>query len=138
MKYWDALAKGDGKKMAKCYAPDAEFQDEVFHLHGEDIGKMWTGLFKPGAAVKVKTHPLTETEDIASGTWEAWYEFKGRPIHNVIHSTFLLKDGKIVSQRDRFPFWKWTRMALGVKGTLLGWTPMVRKAVQKQAMTRIK
>ncbi|MGB1696837.1 MAG: nuclear transport factor 2 family protein [Thermoplasmatota archaeon] len=138
MKYWEALAAGDGKAMAACYAEDAEFQDEVFHLHGADIGTMWTGLFRPGADVKVQTHPLRETDGVITGTWEAWYAFQGRPIHNVIHSTFLVEDGLIVSQRDRFNFWKWTRMALGLKGTLLGWTPMVRKAVQKQAMKRIQ
>lgn len=138
MQYWDALAACDGAAMATCYAGDADFQDEVFQLHGADIGTMWAGLFRPGAKVTVKTHPLKETGEVVTGTWEAWYEFQGRPIHNVIHSTFLLKDGLIVSQRDRFNFWKWTRMALGLKGTLLGWTPMVRKAVQRQAMKRIR
>ena len=30
---------------------------------------------------------------------------------------------------DEFSFWKWSRQALGPKGTALGWTPLLRKKV---------
>lgn len=137
MEYWNALGNRDGATMAACYAPHADFKDEVFQLEGDAIGRMWKSLFSPGADVRIQTHPLKQTGDVVTGTWEAWYQFQDRDIHNVIHSTFLLQDGLIVSQRDRFNFWKWSSQALGWKGRLLGWTPLVRKAVQKQAMKRI-
>ena len=54
-------------------------------------------------------------------------------MHNEIDATFTFSDGVIASHRDVFDLWRWSRMALGKKGTLLGWTPLVRKAIRKQA-----
>jgi hypothetical protein len=52
---------------------------------------------------------------------------------NDIHASFIFRDGKIVRHVDQFDLWRWSRQALGTKGLLLGWTPLVRSAVQKQA-----
>ena len=41
--------------------------------------------------------------------------------------------GKIVRHIDRFDFWRWSRMALGPAGLLLGWTPLLHKKVQAKA-----
>ena len=138
-RYWDALAQADGAAMAACYHKDARFRDEVFDLHGPRIGAMWRMLMAPGAPVQITVHELTTDGDVTTGTWGAVYPFSatGRTVHNVIRSTFRVQGHKIVEQRDRFPFWKWSRMALGTKGLLLGWTPIVRKAVQKQARARL-
>jgi hypothetical protein len=38
---------------------------------------------------------------------------------------------------DKFDFWKWSSQALGPVGFILGWTPMLRKKVQKQARERL-
>jgi len=65
--------------------------------------------------------------------WEVRYTFSatGRKVHNLIEAEFQFKDGKIVRHRDRFDFWKWTRMALGLPGLLLGWTPLVQNRVRR-------
>ncbi|RMU63272.1 hypothetical protein ALP29_200285 [Pseudomonas syringae pv. avii] len=34
--------------------------------------------------------------------------------------------------------WRWSRQALGAKGLLLGWTPLVRNAVRVQALKGLK
>jgi hypothetical protein len=59
-------------------------------------------------------------------------------VHNTIDSTFEAQDGVIVVQPGPFNFWKWTRMALGANGKMLGWTPLVRKKVRTMATKRLK
>jgi hypothetical protein len=125
--------------MASCYAPDATFRDPVFELTGADIGAMWRMLMPPGAPLRIVTAELRQDGDTFVGRWEADYEFTmtGRRVHNRIESRFRIRDGLIVQQRDSFPFWKWSRMALGAKGLLLGWTPLVRNAVRRKARRRL-
>lgn len=139
-RYWDALGRRDADAMAACYGPDARFRDEVFTLSGPECGAMWQMLFSGSKDLAITTHPLEVDGDRATGVWEARYTFTatGRPVHNVITTTLTLRAGKIHAQRDRFPFYRWSRMALGVKGTLLGWTPLVKGAVRKQARSRLQ
>lgn len=139
-RYWAALAAKDGKGMAKCYAADARFRDEVFDLRGREPGAMWRMLFSGAQDLRITTHPLTVANHEATGIWEARYLFSatGRQVRNVIATTLTLRDGKIVQQRDRFSFWRWSGQALGVKGWIFGWTPLVRKAVRKQARGRLQ
>jgi hypothetical protein len=65
----------------------------------------------------------------------ATYTFSGtgRKVVNVVDSRFEFKDGKIVSERDDFGFWKWSRQALGWKGWILGWMPRLLQTVQERA-----
>lgn len=139
-RYWDALGHKDADAMAACYARDAHFRDEVFALSGPECGAMWQMLFSGSKDLTVTTHPLEVDGDTATGVWEARYTFTatGRSVHNVITTTLTLRDGAIANQRDRFPFYPWSRMALGAKGILLGWTPLVRGAVRKQARRRLE
>jgi ketosteroid isomerase-like protein len=137
--YWESLAAKDADEMAACYASDATFEDEVFRLRGAECGMMWRMLFQGAADLRIRTHDLKEGDGVAHGTWEAWYTFTatGRPVHNRITSRFVIRDGKIVDHKDTFPFYKWSRRALGAKGWFLGWTPLVRMAVRKQARKRL-
>ena len=66
---------------------------------------------------------------------EATYTFAatGRRVHNVIDAEFRFENGLIIEHTDRFDFWRWSRMALGAPGMLLGWTPIVRNKVRGQA-----
>lgn len=140
-RFWGALAARDAEAMAACYAHDASFEDEVFQLRGPGCGMMWRMLFQGAADLRIKVHPLVVADNgIARGTWEAWYTFSstGRPVHNRITTRLVLRDGRIVDHQDTFPFYKWSRQALGAKGWLLGWTPLVRKAVRKQARKRLE
>lgn len=138
-RYWKALAAGDAETMAKCYAADATFQDPVFNLNGAEIGNMWRMILAANPNLRIEAGALVQDGVTAHGTWQAWYKFSltGRDVHNVIHSSFTVEGNKIVAQRDEFPFWKWSRMALGLKGILLGWTPLVHKAVRAKARERL-
>jgi len=138
--FWESLGAKDADEMAACYAADATFEDEVFQLRGAECGMMWRMLFQGAADLRVKVHPLRmEDNGVAHYTWEAWYTFTatGRPVHNRIPTRLVLRNGKIIDHHDRFPFYRWSRQALGAKGWLLGWTPLVRMAVRKQARKRL-
>ncbi|MEO1253634.1 MAG: nuclear transport factor 2 family protein, partial [Bacteroidota bacterium] len=73
---------------------------------------------------------------LAQGIWEAEYVFSqtGNKVHNIIHSSMEFQDDLIVKHTDHFSFWRWSKMALGTTGLILGWTPFIRAKVQKLAM----
>ncbi len=132
---YEAFAARDAATMVACYAPDATFIDPVFDLRGDEVGAMWTMFCERGRDMTLEFRDIRA--DAATGTahWEPRYTFSvtGRPVHNRIDSSFTFRDGRIHAQRDRFDLWRWSRMALGFKGALLGWTPMVRNAIRREA-----
>ncbi len=83
---------------------------------------------------------LEADESTGSATWVARYLFgpDRRPVSNHVSSTFVMTDGLIQRQKDSFDLHAWTAMALGGKGRLLGWTPVVQGAVRKQALEGLR
>lgn len=132
---YTAFAARDAATMVACYAPDAHFTDPVFDLRGDEVGAMWTMFCERGRDMKLEFRDIHADAATGAAHWEPRYTFSvtGRPVHNRINSSFTFRDGLIHVQRDRFDLWRWSRMALGFKGTLLGWTPMVRNAIRREA-----
>eukprot|EP01034_Spumella_vulgaris_P006646 gene6646-8452_t len=103
------------------------------------MGRMLcTATKKPGAAEHWKLTFSGIDADAQGGKahWEAHYLFSatGRKVHNIIDGTFTFTpDGLIATHRDSFPFWTWSRQALGTPGLLLGWTPLLRNKVRATA-----
>jgi ketosteroid isomerase-like protein len=145
-RFYRAFTALDADTMAACYAAEATFQDEVFKLDGRDqIGSMWRMLAnatrtKGLDAWSLEFSDLQADADQGRAHWEAHYRFSatGRLVHNIIEARFEFRDGLIVSHRDRFDFWSWSRQALGTPGWLLGWSPLLRKKVQVQAAANLK
>ena len=132
---YDAFSRGDGLAMAACYAPDATFKDPVFDLKGEEIGAMWRMLCDRAADLRIEWRDVKADDETGSAHWEAWYTFSAtkRPVHNVIEAHFRFRGGRIHRHRDDFELWRWSRMALGARGSALGWTPYVRRKIREQA-----
>ena len=133
--FYAAFARRDASAMTACYAPDARFRDPVFQLEGREIGAMWAMLCERGKDLRIVWRDVRADEATGGAHWEADYTFSatGRPVHNVIDAAFTFRAGRIATHVDTFDLWHWTRMALGVKGAVLGWTPFVRNAVRGQA-----
>ena len=133
--FYVAFARREASAMAACYAPDAHFRDPVFELDGGDIGAMWAMLCERGKDLTIVWRDIRADDATGRAHWEADYTFgaTGRPVHNVIDAAFTFRAGRIATHVDTFDLWHWTRMALGPKGALLGWTPFVRNAVRGQA-----
>ena len=130
-----SFRKRDGAAMATCYLPDATFKDPVFDIKGPEVPDMWAMFCERGGDLVLEWRDVRADDREGSAHWEPRYTFSvtGRPVHNSIDSRFTFRDGRIASQVDSFSLWRWTRMALGPKGALLGWAPFVKKAVRAQA-----
>lgn len=128
--------------MAACYHPDASFSDPAFpNLTGEEAGDMWRMLLeRADGKLKVDYTVLNADAEQGEARWEARYLFSqtGRQVHNKIQASFKFKDGLIIEHRDSFNFWKWSSMALGMTGRLLGWTPFLRNKVSGMAMAGLR
>ena len=57
---------------------------------------------------------------------------------NHLTTEMQLVAGKIVRQDDTFSLWRWYSKALGAKGSLLGWTPIVRNKIRAQASAALR
>jgi ketosteroid isomerase-like protein len=138
--FYRSFQSRDADAMTGCYHADIEFSDEVFpSLRGPRAGEMWRMLCARGKDLHVEFSNVAADDASGSAHWDARYTFSktGRSVLNRIDATFAFRDGKILRHIDRFSFWRWSRQALGPAGVLLGWTPLVRNAVRRQAMQQL-
>ena len=136
-KFYLSFQSRDADTMCACYHPDVTFTDPAFGtLRGARATSMWRMLVERGKDLQITFGNIQADDMRGSAHWEAKYSFgsKRRPVHNIIEAEFVFKDGLIFQHTDRFNFWRWSRMALGVTGALLGWTPMIQSAVRKNAL----
>jgi ketosteroid isomerase-like protein len=139
--FYTAFQARDGEKMAGFYADNAVFSDPAFGtLRGAEVGAMWRMLCGRSRDLAVTFDHIRADEKTGSAHWEAKYTFSSskRLVHNVIEASFVFRDGKILEHRDQFNIWRWTAMALGPTGVLLGWTPLVQGRIRKQALSGLK
>lgn len=135
-RFYTAFSARDHEGMAACYHDDVRFCDEVFpDLRGSRAGAMWRMLCERGKDLVVTFADVEADDQTGSASWEALYTFTatGRKVRNRITARFRFQDGKIIEHRDSFDFWAWSRQALGPAGWLLGWTPALRRKVQRTA-----
>jgi ketosteroid isomerase-like protein len=133
---YGAFGRGDGDTMATCYHPDVHFSDPVFpDLDGPEVMKMWRTLLSRSDDLEITLGERSATGEEGSAHWTARYTFSGtgRHVVNEVDAAFRFRGGLIVEHRDSFDFWKWSRMALGAPGLLLGWSPMLKKKVRAQS-----
>lgn len=136
VRFYEAFAAGDADTMAGCYGERVRFHDPVFQdLEGPEVMKMWRMLLGRSDDLKITLGKHSASDDAGSAHWSAVYTFSqtGRIVHNEIDAAFRFEDGLIIEHRDSFDFWKWTRMALGMPGLLLGWSPVVQNKVRRQS-----
>ncbi len=130
---YGGLANRDGEAMASCYHDEAVFEDPVFgELSATDTRDMWRMLCASDTDLSVRHTVLESSASIALVNWIAEYTFTqtGRAVTNDVRATIKFRDGLIIDHRDEFSFWKWSSQALGLPGTLLGWTPMLKSKVR--------
>ncbi|KAA9331412.1 nuclear transport factor 2 family protein [Hymenobacter busanensis] len=135
-RFYQAFQRRDHAGMAACYHPDATFNDAAFrNLQGPEIGAMWQMLCERGKDLRLTFNDIRADDQHGQATWDAHYTFSQtrRPVHNHIQAHFTFQDGKILTHRDEFSFWRWSRQALGPVGWLLGWSPWLQQKVQKTA-----
>jgi ketosteroid isomerase-like protein len=135
-RFYTAFANRDADGMAACYHPEIAFSDPAFPmLKGPEAGGMWRMLVSRGKDLELTLLEASANDDGGRATWEARYTFSqtGRPVVNRIQAAFAFRDGLIVRHVDQFPFWKWSKQALGPMGLLLGWSWPLKAMVRKKA-----
>jgi ketosteroid isomerase-like protein len=138
--FYDAFRNGDGNAMAACYHPEATFSDPVFPgLDSGEVQAMWRMFCDGAAKPRIEFEGVEADDERGRARWDAHYLFgaTGRKVHNRIDASFRFRDGLILEHTDSFSLWRWTRMALGTSGLLVGWTPAVRKKVRTMARRRL-
>ncbi len=136
-KFYRSFQKRDYKGMAECYHPEVEFSDPIFqNLKGVRATAMWQMLCERGKDLTLTFANIQADDQRGSADWVANYSFSatGRHVENKVKAAFRFKDGKIIEHHDSFDLWKWATMALGLKGRLLGWLPLVQRSIQKQGV----
>lgn len=140
-RFYTAFAERDAETMASCYHPEARFSDPVFpELTGDEPGWMWRMLCARGKDLEVRFSDVQADDTGGSAHWDADYTFSttGRMVNNRIDAVFTFEDGLIKTHTDTFDFYAWSRMALGVPGLLLGWTPILRNKVRGTAAGQLQ
>jgi hypothetical protein len=135
VEFYEAFHRLDAAALRSAYAPRARFTSPVFNLRGAgEIGALWAMLCEAIDRRRLE-HWRIEVSDIEAtakrgrARWEPHYSIRasGRAVHSVIDAEFTFdKEGRIVSHDERFSFWNWSHQALGMQGTLLGWSPLLR------------
>lgn len=134
--FYAGFAAGDSARMAECYHPEVHFSDPVFpDLRGDQVMRMWRALIGRATDMSIMVSGVHARHDTGSAHWTARYTFSltGRRVTNEIDASFRFQDKLIIRHVDRFSFWRWSRMALGTPGLLLGWTPQLRDRVRAQS-----
>ena len=134
-KFTEHLSHLEADALVSLYHDDIIFEDPAFgRLKGERVKDMWRLLLGRKKETQLEINVLDFESDGLTGTasWEAKYIFNvtGRKVHNKITSTFELKDGLIVKQDDKFDLYKWSKQAMGLTGTLVGWTKFFQHNLQ--------
>ena len=140
--FYIAFQAGDAAKMGSLYNDHATFEDPAFgQIGAAEARAMWSMLLERSKGqLKIEFSDVRGTDEGGSAHWEAKYPFgkTGRKVHNKIDAQFEIVDGKITKHVDHFNFWKWSSMALGLPGTLLGFTPIIKNGVRKNVHQLLK
>jgi hypothetical protein len=134
--FYAAFERLDAAAMGASYTPDAHFSDPVFpDLNGPEVPAMWAMLTARSTGIRLELSGVEADDRSGRAHWVAHYRFgpAQRPVVNRVSSTFVFSDGRIKREQDAFDFHAWAGMALGARGRMLGWTPLVRRAAQAQA-----
>ncbi|HTF28866.1 MAG TPA: nuclear transport factor 2 family protein [Flavitalea sp.] len=140
-RFYKAFGQKDYQTMHDSYHADASFSDPVFqNLSAVEAKAMWKMLVSSAKDLEITYEGVRADDDQGQCHWEARYTFSGtgRKVHNVIAAHFRFRNGKILEHKDHFNFWRWSRMALGAPGLLLGWSPYLLQAVRKKVRGRLE
>lgn len=144
IKFYSSFKQLDVQGMQACYHEDIIFSDPAFpQLKGKEAGAMWHMLIdtlkKNKDDWRLDFSDVEANDENGTALWEAHYTFSltGRKIHNVISAKFKFKDGKIIQHDDSFDFYRWTKMAFGITGIILGWTPFFKRKLQSKTKARL-
>lgn len=137
-RFYTAFNERDADTMAASYADQATFEDPAFgRLDTPEVRAMWRMLLGRATDMRAEFGDIRADDVSGRAHWEAYYTFRGRPVHNVIDARFAFADGLITSHVDTFDWPTWAGQALGIAGKLFGRTPFLRNRVRATARAQL-
>lgn len=140
VKFYSAFQKKDAATMARCYHPGVRFSDPVFQdLQGSRAAAMWKMLCVRGTDLELTFGEVAAGDRHGRAHWDASYTFSltGRKVLNRIDAAFEFRDGLIWRHQDTFDLWKWSTMAFGPVGQILGWTPFFAGKLRQESLAAL-
>jgi hypothetical protein len=139
-KFYEAFHSRSADGMNANYDPEVVFEDPAFgRLQGQQVFSMWQMLCSRAKDLQISTENIRADDRTGSAHWEAKYLFgpHRRPVHNIVKANFIFRDGKIIEHVDAFSLWKWSSMAVGFAGMILGWSPLFKIAIQRSTRRQL-
>ena len=140
--FYQSLAANNADEMIGCYHNEVEFFDPAFGLlKGNEAKNMWRMLIERGKGnIKVKYKNVSADGEKGSADWTAEYVFSktGRRVFNQVHAEFEFRDGNIFRHTDTFDIWTWSKQALGLSGSLLGWSSFMQNKIRQNARESLR
>lgn len=161
--FYTCFQKLDWKGMSACYHEEVFFYDPVFQdLEGPKARAMWEMLLSNAKdlqltfsniqlestsaaeiAARIKADPMgTDAAENSYGScdWVATYTFSqtGRKVVNKGKALFTFSEGRIAEHHDEFNLWKWSSQALGIPGTLFGWSSVFQNKIRQKARSNLE
>ncbi len=136
-RFYTAFQQLDAAGMNACYSDDIIFSDPAFGLlKGEEVKAMWEMMCRNAREFSLSFSNIQPVdEEYITCQWTASYLFSrtGHHVTNHIKAFMRISEGKIIEHSDAFRLSTWLAQAFGWKGKLLGWTGVMKRAVQKNA-----
>jgi ketosteroid isomerase-like protein len=139
--FYQAFNNRNFAGMHACYHRDVRFSDPIFpDIDAAHARAMWRMLCTNAKDLKVVATNVRADATRGTAHWEAWYKFgpKRRDVHNVVDATFEFREGLIVQHTDRYNFWRWASQALGLVGSVGGWTSALQRRVRSEAAANLE
>lgn len=141
IQFYQAFQRLDAEAMMACYTDNVVFSDPAFGtLLGSDAADMWRMLTGRAKGLSLTFDQVQAANGKGAAHWVATYPFTqtGRTVVNSVRARFVLRDGRICEHHDHFDLWRWARQALGMPGLLLGWSPLLKNKVRRQALKALR
>jgi ketosteroid isomerase-like protein len=139
-KFYNAFARLDYLTMQSCYADHPIFNDPVFGiLQGEEVKAMWEMLCKNAKDFSLNAGKIEMDGEYGTCNWTATYTFSktGGRVVNKVKAYMRIENERITEHTDSFDIYKWSRQALGLSGTLLGWSGYLKNKIRRDAKTKL-
>ncbi|MCU0428869.1 MAG: nuclear transport factor 2 family protein [Cytophagaceae bacterium] len=139
--FYATLQKKNHQGLKKFYASDAVFSDPMYlNLRTEEIHAMWELFCINSKNFSLEFGNVKADDQQGEVSWKASYIYasSGNSVTKEVKSSFEFKEGKIVRQNDVYDFHEWAGQALGLMGSLLGWTGFVENQVKENARKNLE
>lgn len=140
IKFYDAFSVANIDVLKQLYDKKLIFNDNIFvNLDYNETISMWSSLLVGNKNMSIKYEIKKYSEKYVEVEWIADYLFTStnRNVKNIILAKMEIDQGKIINHKDNFDFYKWSQMAFGITGVLIGWTSFFKNKVRTEAYNKL-